>query len=426
MKLLSHSLALASQANAGFTTTNWNPVRGVKFTVAWSGTSDVGLKNLTLFECDSSGNEVAVFGPIATGIDGGSFQWIPAPSIPDGTYIVNLVETPNKVDVNGLSFTGKPFAFGDPSASQSTSITAVVQQQKTLVVTTTTTPELQKTTVLAPTTILLVPTHAPDELTSIISSTSEEISTSLGLGSVVANPSTSSSTTPTILTPSAQNPTPSANTTTFPFINPTSTPHISPSSFPISSASTNPVSPLHPAILAAIAVSIIALLLVSIISTTLLCRRRRRQRQRQNQNQSQSQSQTSAWSTTPIQRPERYCKISEDEEASSPLSFSALQEGKGADFGRDGDVDVREKGKRKWKRGREQNKKDKKNKKEFLTWIALKDKMIGISRRKEDKQREKGQEENEARIFYDGGKRGWVMRVNSRPVELLSDGKRWL
>ncbi|PQE07472.1 hypothetical protein CJF30_00007188 [Rutstroemia sp. NJR-2017a BBW] len=102
----------------------------------------------------------AVFGPIATGINGGSFQWIPPTTIPDGTYIVNLVETPNKVNVNGLSFNGDPFAFGDPSANQPQSQTSTTVAPQTLVVTTTS--EAEKTTVLAPTTILLVSTQSAE------------------------------------------------------------------------------------------------------------------------------------------------------------------------------------------------------------------------------------------------------------------------
>ncbi|TGO12878.1 hypothetical protein BTUL_0081g00170 [Botrytis tulipae] len=114
---LSH-LLFASRAIADFKTTNWNPVRGTEFTIAWSGTSDAGLKNLTLNDADSSGNEFAVVENIATGINGGSFTWLPSTSIPDGTYVINLNETPNRVNKNGLTFIGKLFVLGDANANQ--------------------------------------------------------------------------------------------------------------------------------------------------------------------------------------------------------------------------------------------------------------------------------------------------------------------
>ncbi|APA12175.1 hypothetical protein sscle_09g069450 [Sclerotinia sclerotiorum 1980 UF-70] len=113
-----HICLLVNLVNADFTTKNWNPIRGKKFTIAWSGTSDAGLKNLTLNDADSSGNEFAFVQNIATRINGGSFMWLPSTSIPDGTYVVNLYESPNKVDKNGLTFIGKPFVFGNSSANQ--------------------------------------------------------------------------------------------------------------------------------------------------------------------------------------------------------------------------------------------------------------------------------------------------------------------
>ncbi|PQE09621.1 hypothetical protein CJF32_00007093 [Rutstroemia sp. NJR-2017a WRK4] len=434
MKLLSHSVCssslnlplwflpsllprvLASQANAGFTTTKWNPTRGVKFTMAWSGTSDAGLKNITLFDCDSSGNQFAVFGPIASmsspcalfdvsfsprfspsyqnnqfhtltappfpkaGIDGGSFQWIPPTTIPDGTYIVNLVETPNKVNVNGLSFNGDPFAFGNPSANQPQSQTSTTVAPQTLVVTTT--PEAEKTTVLAPTTILLVSTQsaefvvqsmtfsdlaAPAEVTSSggeipTASTSAETSAE---GSISVTPTTSPTTSPSPSTSASSTP---KSTTTFPFISPTPS-HSTPSSS--SSTQTNPPtskstsSTLHPAILAAIIVSITALFLLSVTTSILLYRRRRQ-----------------------TLNPDRRFSTS----SSAPLT-SRREEGYD-DGGK------------------------KKNKKGWLNWVG------GIWRGRE-REGEKGEVQNDP-MFYDGGKRGWVMRVNSKPVELLSDGKRWL
>jgi hypothetical protein len=116
MKLLSHSVCssllnlplcflssllprvLASQANAGFTTTNWNPTRGVKFTMAWSGTSDAGLKNITLFDCDSSGNRFAVFGPIASM----SFSFPPFP-------ICFLLNSPSSLSESSIPYANRTF-----------------------------------------------------------------------------------------------------------------------------------------------------------------------------------------------------------------------------------------------------------------------------------------------------------------------------
>ncbi|TGO81925.1 hypothetical protein BPOR_0970g00030 [Botrytis porri] len=108
----------ASRVIADFTATKWNPVRGTKFTIAWSGTSDADFKNLTLNDADSSGNEFAVVENVASGINRGSFTWLPSTSIPDGTYVINLYETPNRVNKNGLTFIGKLFVFGDANANQ--------------------------------------------------------------------------------------------------------------------------------------------------------------------------------------------------------------------------------------------------------------------------------------------------------------------
>lgn len=51
---------------ADFTTTSWHPVRGSKFTIAWSGTSDAGSINSTLNDADNSGDEFAVVQNIAS------------------------------------------------------------------------------------------------------------------------------------------------------------------------------------------------------------------------------------------------------------------------------------------------------------------------------------------------------------------------
>ncbi|KAF7931079.1 uncharacterized protein EAE97_009288 [Botrytis byssoidea] len=111
-------ILFASRVIADFITTKWNPIQGTKFTIAWSGTSDAGLKNLTLNDADSSGNEFAAVENIATGINGGSFTWLPSTSIPDGTHVINLYETPNRVNKNGLTFIGKFFVLGDANPNQ--------------------------------------------------------------------------------------------------------------------------------------------------------------------------------------------------------------------------------------------------------------------------------------------------------------------
>ncbi|KAF7855445.1 hypothetical protein EAF04_010187 [Stromatinia cepivora] len=283
-----HLFLLVSRVNADFTTKNWKPVRGRKFTIAWSGTSDAGLKNLTLNDADSSGNEFAVVQNIATGIDGGSFTWLPSTSIPDGTYVVNLYETPNKVDKNGLTFIGKPFVFGNASANQPAVVNSPTTTAGAAQVVQTTTPvtttQQQETTVLDPTTIVIISTspiyattQADENLdntstSSVVIPTSAESSLENSSTSILSNIPSTFTTIPTSLSVSIS---PSPSPTTPPISTSTSTPPPTPpapTSSSHSSQNPSPPSSTPPKTAIILSTTSSCLLLLSLISIYLLHR----------------------------------------------------------------------------------------------------------------------------------------------------------
>ncbi|ESZ90566.1 hypothetical protein SBOR_9050 [Sclerotinia borealis F-4128] len=367
-------LLLAKRGNADFTTTKWNPVRGNKFTIAWSGTSDAGSKNLTLNDADSSGNEFALVQNIATGINGGSFRWLPSTSIPDGTYVINLHETPNKVDAKGLKFIGKAFVFGNAKANQPVVVSSptttsgaaqVVQTTKP-----TTTSGKQEITVLAPTTIVIISTpsysatvETVDEPLTISTSALVESTSTSNLESssttvlssipsifttILTSTYLSTSASQSHLTTSASSP-PPTSPTSYP------SPPSSPSSSSPSPSPSPSSSPLHPSLKTALLLTTTCLLLLTIISTYTV---------------------------------HRYLQLKTETLLGNKINH-------GNQWYR-----YTYKWKSRNKNGNRGHEKKGENEKKVKVTKVMKDP-----------------------IFYDGQKKGWVLRVNSVPVELGVEGK---
>ncbi|KAF7896476.1 hypothetical protein EAF00_006490 [Botryotinia globosa] len=387
-------LLFSSRVVADFTTTNWNPVRGTKFTIAWSGTSDAGLKNLTLNDADSSGNEFAVVEDIATGINGGSFTWLPSTSIPDGTYVINLYETPNRVNTNGLTFIGKLFVLGDANANQivaseSETTSAVKQVVQTTTSASTTTSQQQKVTVVLPasTTDAVTSTAAISTRAETRASESTEIvsaaSTSGGSSSESPQASTISSILSTLKTISTYSPT-STPTSTSIFISlSTSTslttistilsasassdfPQSTPTNYPIppttAPSSSSPAPLKYPQ--SAILLSLICLPPLFLIPTYLFHRHRKLKNLKSKSNGSKFEDTNNG---------NRWYKGNRAITGEQLSTRNAL-------YKRDKWY--------KWNKGKGEDRDD-----------------------------------VDEKMHYDGQKRGWVTRVNSRPVELLSNGK---